>query len=161
VNNPAPLADPDEQNVRMAILAKLAGDPEGHLARYQAQFGNVLNADDAATLFDEYNQDRAKYREAVHPAATWIRDELFRRALETTAPEGHNRVVFSVGSNAAGKSTALAATKAAHNAQIVFDSTLSNPDHAQSLAQQVLDAGKTASILYVNRPLEQAFYGML
>src|ERR1035438_7567555 len=43
-------------------------------------------------LFAEYNEDRAKYRVAVHPAATWIRDELFRRALAETAPEGRNRV---------------------------------------------------------------------
>jgi hypothetical protein len=51
-------------------LRKLRENPEPYLAEYASKFGNVLNADDAATLFDEYNQDRAAYRVAVHPAAT-------------------------------------------------------------------------------------------
>jgi hypothetical protein len=64
----------DESQVREQTLAELRANPEHYLAAYTARFGNVLNADDAATLFEAYNQDRAKYRVAVHPAATWIRD---------------------------------------------------------------------------------------
>jgi hypothetical protein len=72
--------DPDELRVGEGTLRKLRVNPELYLAEYRSKFGNVLNADDAATLFDKYNQDRAKYRVAVHTAATWIRDEVFRRA---------------------------------------------------------------------------------
>ena len=114
--------DPDELRVREETLRILRANPELYLTEYNRKFANVLNADDAATLFDEYNQDRAKYRVAVHPAATWIRDELFRRALGETAPEGRNRVVFTAGGNAAGKSTALAVTGSAKRAyRIRFD----------------------------------------
>jgi len=73
------------------------------LSEYTKRFGNVLNADNAATLFDEYNGNPAKYRVAVHPAAQWIRDELFRRALGAHAQAGRNRVVFTAGGNASGK----------------------------------------------------------
>jgi zeta toxin len=46
-------------------------------------------------------------------------------------------------------------------AQIVFDSTFSNPDHARRLVHRALDAGKAISIVYVNRRLGDAFKGML
>ncbi|MEO8371754.1 MAG: zeta toxin family protein [Candidatus Solibacter sp.] len=152
---------PDEQHVREETLRKLQADPERYLADYTREFGNVLNADNAATLFDEYNQDRARYREAVHPAATWIRDELFRRALAERAPAGRNRVVFTAGGNAAGKSTALTFTGMAAQAVAVFDSTFSNPEHARRLVEQVLATGKGVSILYVTRPLEEILGAML
>lgn len=97
----------------------------------------------------------------MHPAATWIRDELFLRALAETAPEGRNRVVFTAGGNAAGKSTALAVTGIAGRAQVVFDSTLSNPEHAQRLIEQALGAGKTVTVIHVSRPLEEIFAAML
>ena len=81
----------DEFRVREETLQKVRANPERYLAEYTNRFGSVLNADDAATLFNEYNQDPAKYRIAVHPAATWIRDELFRRALAETVPEGQGQ----------------------------------------------------------------------
>jgi hypothetical protein len=153
--------DPEELRVREETLRKLRANPEAYLAEYTSKFGNVLNADDAATLFDEYNQDRAKYRVAVHTAATWIRDELFRRALAETAPEGRNRVVFTAGGNAAGKSTAISFTKDGSGAQVIFDSTFSNPEHARGLLDRALAADKRVTVLYVHRPLEDAFHGML
>jgi hypothetical protein len=153
--------DPDELRVREETLRKLRANPELYLAEYSRKFANVLNADDAATLFDEYIQDPAKYRVAVHTAATWIRDELFRRALAETAPERRNRVVFTSGGNAAGKSTAISFTKDGSGAQVVFDSTFSNPDHSRRLVDQALAAGKRVTVLYVDRPLEDAFHGML
>ena len=153
--------DADELRVQEETLRKLRANPEAYLAEYTSKFGNVLNADDAATLFDEYNQDRAKYRVAVHAAATWIRGELFQRALAVTAPEGRNRVVFTAGGNAAGKSTALAVSGIATRAQVVFDSTFSNPEHALRLTEQALGAGKTVTVLHVSRSLGEIFEAML
>jgi hypothetical protein len=154
-------AEQDELDVRNETIRKLRENPEHYLTGYLARFGNVLNADDAATLFDEYNRDPAKFRVAVHPAATWIRDELFQRALAVTAPVGKNRVVFMAGGNAAGKSTALAVTGIAKRAQVVFDSTFSNPEHARRLMDQALGSFKTVAVLYVSRPLEEIFPAML
>jgi hypothetical protein len=153
--------DPSEERVRQGILRKLQADPERYLAAYAARFGNILNADDAAALFDEYNQDPSRYRVAVHPAATWMRDELFRRALLISVDAGKNRVVFTAGSNAAGKSTAISFTKERSRAQVVFDSTFSNSAHAVILVDQVLAVNKSVSILYIRRPLQQALLGML
>jgi hypothetical protein len=74
---------------------------------------------------------------------------------------GKNRVIFTAGSNAAGKSTALAFTGDRARAQVVFDSTFSNPEHAARLVDQVLAVNKRVTILYISRPLEDAFRGML
>ena len=157
----APSPDTQEQQVREAVFANLATDPDGHLARYRERFGNILNADNAATLFEEYNHDPAHYRVAVHPAAVWIRDELFRRALAVKGVPGCNRVALTAGANAAGKSTAISFSRAAETSQVVLDSTFSNAGHAGRLADQTLAADKRLTILYVRRPLREALDGML
>jgi hypothetical protein len=157
----AVLADADAQRVRMTVLDKLAADSARYLSEYSERFENVLNADDAATLFEEYNSDRARYRVAVHPAATWVRDELFRRAL-TEVPVGRRaRVVFTAGGNAVGKSTALRFSLAQTWAHVVFDSTFSNPAHARHMVELVLTASWPITVMHVERPLGDALLSML
>lgn len=70
-------------------------------------------------------------------------------------------MVFTAGGNAAGKSTALAVAGLAKRAQVVFDSTFSNSKHARRLMDQALGAGKTVTVLYVTRPLDEIFVAML
>ncbi len=156
-----PLPDRAEQAVREAVILRVETDSDHYLFEYQRRFGNILNADDAAALFPEYNQDPARYRFAVHPAAQWIRDELFRRALAVNSPD-RDRVVFTAGGNAAGKSTAISFSGARENSTAaILDSTFSNHEHAFSLVEQARRAGKRISILYVNRPLDDALTAML
>lgn len=147
--------------MRETVFASLATDPDAYLARYRERFGNILNADSAATLFEEHNHDPARYRAAVHPAAVWIRDELFRRALRERVAPGRNRVAFTAGANAAGKTTAISFSRAAEISQVVLDSTFSNAGHAGRLVDQTLAAGKRLTILYLRRPLREALEGML
>jgi len=59
------LPDSAEQAVRERVNAKRPSDPERYLSAYTKKFGNVLIADNAATLLDEYNRHPAKYRVAV------------------------------------------------------------------------------------------------
>ena len=131
IDRRTPLDDSGEESVRVRTIAQVESNPEHFLLEYSKRFGNVLNADNAATLFDEYNVNPAKYRVAVHPAAQWIRDELFRRTLAEPAVAGNNRVVFTAGGNASGKSSTVAASGADAGAQIVLDSTFSNPDQCR------------------------------
>jgi hypothetical protein len=156
-----PLPDIAAQAVRESVLYDLAADPERYLSDYSNRFGNVLNADNAATLFEPYNRDRARFRVAVNPAATWLRDELFRRALANQPAFGKRSIVFTAGGNAAGKSTALEFAGTGRDALAVFDSTLSNPVYALDLIHRTLAARKTVILLYVDRPLDDALMGML
>jgi len=100
-----PLADSDAQGGRAVVLAKIAAGTTRYVTcpATRIVLEICLNAGDAATLFDEYNVDRARYRVAVHPAATWIREELFRRALTAAPAMGKERIVFTAGGNAVGK----------------------------------------------------------
>jgi hypothetical protein len=128
---------------------------ENLLNEYQQRFGNVLNADNAAELFPDYAQSlesRAKYRVAVHPAAQWVRDELFQRALNDPDKK---EVVFTAGGNGAGK------TLGSPPGDVVMDSTLSNPEHSERLIRQALDAGKQVTVVYIFRPIEDALKGVL
>ena len=155
------LADGEAQRMRSTVLDKLAADSARYLSEYSERFENVLNADDAATLFGEYNADRARYRVAVHPAATWVRDELFRRALAEVPVGRRARVVFTAGGNAVGKSTALRFSLAQTWAHVVFDSTFSNPAHARRMVDLVLTASWPITVMHVERPLGDALLSML
>jgi GT2 family glycosyltransferase len=142
-------------DVRASALDRLEKHREEFLADYTRRFGNVLNADSAAELFPEYAaslESRARFRVAVHPAAQWIRDELFRRALANPTVRD---VVFTAGGNGAGK------TSSAPVGDIVYDSTLNNIEHATRILQQCLDAEKLVQIAYVFRPIAEAFLGVL
>ncbi len=161
VDDFAALVDADAQTVRTTVLANLATDSARYLSEYSERFGNVLNADDAATLFGEYNADRARHRVAVHPAATWVRDELFRRALAQTPVGRRGRVVFTAGGNAVGKTTALRFSLAHTWAHVVFDSTFSNPAHARRMVELVFAASWPITVMHVERPLGDALLSML
>jgi hypothetical protein len=115
--------------VRANALRMVAENPQGLLAEYARRFLNVLNADDAAELFPDYAQSResrAQFRVAVHPAAQWVRDELFKYAL--AAPDV-KEVVFTAGGNGAGKSVGKP------EAGVVMDTTLSDLVHSERLIQ--------------------------
>ena len=128
------------QDVRASALSALDLQREDFLAEYTRRFGNVLNADNAAELFPEYAaslESRARFRVAVHPAAQWIRDELFDRALANSFVK---EVVFTAGGNGAGK------TSSAPTGDTVYDSTLNNAGHASESIQRCLSAGKQVQV---------------
>jgi len=142
-------------DVRAKALRFIEEDPERLLKEYSERYGSVLNADSAAELFPEYAASpasRARFRPAVHPAAQWVRDELFARALIDPAV---HEVIFTAGGNGAGKSTG------GLTGDVVMDTTLSNPEHSEKLLQAALDAGKRVQVVYTYRPIQQAFEGVL
>jgi hypothetical protein len=149
------------QNAPESFLDELRSDPARFSDEYKRRFGNILNADDAATLFDRYNASPLTMRTVVHPAATELRDSLLQERLAEDAPPGKNFVLFTAGGNATGKSTIALLSGAASAAHAVFDSTLSNPDEARKLVNQTLAAGKEVHIYHVSRPLDETLYGMI
>jgi len=143
------------QDVRASALNALDRQREEFLAEYVRRFGNVLNADNAAELFPEYAaslESRARFRVAVHPAAQWIRDELFDRALANPLVK---EIVFTAGGNGAGK------TSSAPMGDIVYDSTLNNAGHASGSIERCLSAGKQVQVAYIFRPIKDSFRGVL
>lgn len=143
------------ERVAARALRRVHTRGEELLEECRRRFGNVLNEDNAAELFPDYAaslESRAKYRTAIYSAAQWVRDELFRRALED--PEV-TEVVFTAGGNGAGKTTA------GLRGDVIMDTTLSNPEHSTMLIQRALDAGKRVQVIYVFRPIQEALAGVL
>lgn len=125
------------------------------LGEYQRRFGSVLNADSAAELFPDYSaslESRTKYRDAVHPAAQWVRDELFNRALKDPKVM---EVVFTAGGPGAGKSTGGLV------GDVVMDTMFSGPNAPARMVNEALCAGKRVEIVYTYRPIEEALAGVL
>ena len=89
-NRRAPTPAPTNESFLKALHDNL----QAHHDEYTRRFGNVLNADNAATLFDDYNADPATNRVPVHEAASEIRDSLFEIKLAEPAPEGKAAVVL-------------------------------------------------------------------
>lgn len=138
----------DEEVVRQTTTARVETSPDLYLAEYTRRFGIIQYAGSATTLIDEYNGNRTAYRAAVHPAATWIRDELFSRALADRSFE-KVRVVFTAGRNAGGKTTAISFSGATgHFTAAILDSTFSNTEHADRLVGQSRKSDKKITILY-------------
>src|ERR1035438_9334687 len=128
-NTPRPLRP--ARNFARPCIRRPSGCATSFRSEYRRRFGNVLNADNAAELFPEYAASpasRAQFRPAVHPAAQWVRDKLFTRAL---ADPNVREVIFTAGGNGAGKSTG------GLRGDVVMDTTLSNPEHSEKLVQAV------------------------
>jgi hypothetical protein len=54
------LLDPADQAVRDNAISQVEMDWDRLLSEYTERFGNVLNADNAAKLFPEYNRDTVR-----------------------------------------------------------------------------------------------------
>ena len=150
--------NPGQRNpaeVREEALRHVQENPEPILAEYSRRFGNVLNADNAAELFPVYAasvESRTRFRVAVHPAAQWVRDELFRRSLTDL---NVHQVIFTAGGNGAGK------TSGGLSGDLVMDTTLSNREHSEGLLRAALDAGKEVAVVYTYRPIMDSLNGVL
>ena len=146
---------PSAAEVRANALRHVQRDPEGLLQEYTQRFGAILNADNAAELSPEYAASlasRAQFRPAVHPAAQWVRDELFARALQDP---NVREVIFTADGNGVGKSTG------GLTGDVVMDTTLSNPEHSEKLIQAALSTGKNVQVVYTFRPIQEACEGVL
>jgi hypothetical protein len=165
---------PAERKVEARFAEYLEKHADEAIARYQEKFGNVLNADNARELSSDYSpggveakdfksiKARATWSRAVHEPASALVKEIYRRELKKPAsPNQLDRVVFTSGGTAAGKSTAITSVAQIANlvraAQIIYDSTLSSWPSADKKITQALEAGKTVSIVHIYRDPVEAF----
>ena len=77
---------------------------ESRKKEYQDKFGNVLDADNAKELSDDYNKDPQGNATAVHNPGSSFLFRVYTDELKNPAPKGkENKVTFVVGGAAAGK----------------------------------------------------------
>jgi hypothetical protein len=141
---------------------QIGGNLEQAKAKYRHDFGNVLNADNAKELSEDYLKDRSHGAAAVHEPASYLIKELYKEELAKPAKAGkENDVVFTAGGAGAGKTTGLAdipsLQRVQDRAHIVYDGTLRPASSAIKKIDQALAAGKQATVIYVHRDPEGAF----
>ncbi|MGE3190917.1 MAG: zeta toxin family protein, partial [Vicinamibacterales bacterium] len=161
----APAAPPPPQaaeDVTARTTAQVDADTPGYVRRYRARFGNVLNADNASELFEDYAgspETRATRVQEVRPAAAKVVEAAYAAALAEPVPEGKQPVaVFTSGGNGSGKSSTVDPDGQQH---LVFDSTLSQPAPSAAKIDQALAANHQAVIRHVSRDPVEAWDSVL
>jgi zeta toxin len=145
---------------------QLAANPKKAMLQYRAQFGNVLNADNAKELSPDYRRDRTNNAAAVHEGASWLVKKLYEEDLKKVDPTKVNAVFFTAGGAGSGKTTAIEGDDRVKSlltkAQVVYDGTLRPAVSAAKKIDQALAAGKEAIVMYVHRdPVDSFVNGVL
>lgn len=153
-NTPAVAGD---SGIEAATTSRVAADPDGYVDRYLAQFGRVLNADNASELFPEYAgsaETRATRVKPVRKAASTVVERAFTRLLAEPVPPGKDRlVVFTSGGNASGKSST---TNMQGRQALTWDTTASQLGPTAAKIDEALAAGFDVEINHVSLNPSQA-----
>ncbi len=148
-----------ERQVEDSLRARVEADPDGFLRRYLEKFGNLINTDNAAELFEEYAaspESRTALRRAAHKPAQWIADQAFYERLQDPSIR---EAVFTAGGTGAGKSTAAAGVQ--KEGRLIYDSALTNLEAAGRHVEASLAAGRRVAVQYVYRDSIEAFRAVL
>ena len=157
----------DELAVQQRANGILDSDLDGFVARYEEEFGRVLDLDDARELFDDFSSspaNRSRFGTAIHGPSSRLIEEVFdRRLAESVPPGARPQVVFTAGGSGSGKSSVRGLSgNAIDDADFVFDSTLANLERSRARINQVLDSGRDANISFVYRdPIDAFVNGVL
>lgn len=151
-----------QTKVESTFRRQIGSDPEKWKQEYRAKFGNVLNADNAKELSEDYKKNRTDMAMAVHEPASWLVKQMFAEDLvKPPDPEKSNAVLFTAGGAGAGKTTAIEndpETKAVFDqAHSVLDGTMRPATKAIDYVGRTLGAGKDAVVVYVHRDPVEAF----
>jgi hypothetical protein len=149
---------PEDRAIAERFAEKLR-DYDAAVAEYAtlkgSHGGKVLNTDIARELSPDYLADRTKSEVVQRLASAFVRKMYADKLAATKDPI----VLFSAGGPESGKSTVLdthsGMAKAAANADIVYDTTMSDYGSAKGMIEQVLDAGGGVQVaLIIREPLD-------
>ncbi len=150
----------EERRLEVKFAAELASNLEATADRYEAQFGHVLDRNDAQELCNEYaasRESRQRWSVAtLNPAGAFI-DWLFAKKLRELPPE--SLVVFNAGGQGSGKTTATGRLSMAE-AELIMDGTLQNPVRSRAHIMAALQADMFVEVRFVHCPWEQAVRNM-
>ena len=126
------------------------------------QGGRILNTDDARELSDEYRNNRSLSSSVQEFASKFI-DQLYDKKLSSSTPQGFDsRVLILGGGGGSGKTSGRKKMgEISDKSEIIYDTTLSNLETAQSKVEKALEAGRDVVIAYTARDPIEAFYGVL
>lgn len=169
----------EEQAVEERFTNYLETHTDEAIKRYKEKYKNEIGVDNVRELSSDYapngfeaedsvaREARTRWTYAVDVPARAFASEIYRRELLQSPAEGlRNQVVFTAGGAGAGKTTSIRSLpKIKHKideAQIIYDTTLSNFSDAIKKVSAALEAGKQVSIIFVYRdPVDSLVNGAL
>ena len=159
---PFPDLTPEERAIEQKFAAELAADLDGARQRYEAEFHNVFDRNNAQELSSDYAatvESRQQWSVAtLAPSGAFI-DWLFHRRLAELPPE--SLIAFNAGGQGSGKTTATRQAEVERAADILMDGTLQDEARSREHIRAVLACGHTAQIRFVYCPWEKAVVNIL
>lgn len=155
------LEDPYHKKVEKSFGKQLNKGFEFARGQYQAQFGNVLNTDNARELSQEYRNDRS-LSAVVHEPASALIKKFYSILLKEPVPKGkQNMVLFTAGGTGAGKTTGIGehnvTKKESEKAHIIYDTNMNSFGSAKEKIDKALAFGKKIEIVHTFRDPIDAF----
>lgn len=139
--------------------ADLEANLEDYIRKYDEQFGKrLISADEAKKLFPRFQEDPAKYSQAVHTSSSRFSIILYERRLDALPPNG--TVVFLAGGPGSGKSTVIEGGLD-RGADIVFDFLFAHTPSNDVHIGNALGAQAQITVVYVHNPVDRAASGMM
>jgi hypothetical protein len=117
-----------------------------------------LNTDDWRPLFPEYHGTNAA---DVHEASGTLNKRLFTESLQTMKGKGNNTMVVLAGGGGSGKGTAVGQFFDQAQYPIRLDQVSDNVEKLEGKLDEAIKAGYKAEYLFVDRPPELAWKGVV
>ncbi len=159
---PFPDLTAEERAIEQKFAAELAADLDGARQRYEAEFHNVFDRNNAQELSADYAatvESRQQWSVAtLAPAGAFI-DWLFYRRLAELPPE--SLIAFNAGGQGSGKTTATRQAEVERAADILMDGTLQDEGRSRRHIAATLARGCDVQIRFVYCPWEMAVRNIL
>jgi len=159
---PFPDLTPDERAIEQKFAAELTADLDGNRKRYEAEFRNVYDRNNAQELCAEYALDQESRQRwsvaTLGPAGAFI-DWLYYKRLSELPPE--SLIAFNAGGHGSGKTTATRQVEVERAADILMDGTLQDEQRSRKHIEAALSRDCDVHIRFVYCPWESAVRNIL
>jgi hypothetical protein len=158
---------PDQAAIHDRVATRVETTPSTFVDEYRRRFRNVVSADSAKELFDDYaasNETRTQNDLAVHRPASAVAQKVYEQILDEPLPRGHEpSTILTAGGTGSGKTTSLADLfpEVRDRARVVYDSTLTNLDAAVRNIDHARRVGDEVTVVFTDRQVEEAFRSTL
>jgi cobalamin-dependent methionine synthase I/methionine synthase I (cobalamin-dependent) len=159
---PHPELAPEERAIEQKFAAELAADLEGAAKRYEAEFRNVFDRNNAQELSPDYaatRESRQRWSVATLGPAGGFIDWLYQRTIEKLPPE--SLIAFNAGGQGSGKTTATRQAEVERKADVLMDGTLQDEERSRKQIQAALALEHFVQIRFVYCPWENAVRNIL
>jgi cobalamin-dependent methionine synthase I/methionine synthase I (cobalamin-dependent) len=159
---PFPDLTPEERAIEQKFAAELAADLNGARKRYETEFHNVFDRNNAQELSPDYAatvESRQRWSVAtLAPSGAFI-DWLYAKRLTELPPE--SLIAFNAGGQGSGKTTATRVAEVERAADILMDGTLQDEVRSRAHIEAALARGCDVQIRFVYCPWPKAVCNIL